>query len=195
MERVEALVLAAGTSSRMGQNKLLLPWDGSSVVGSLVTTLKAVGLAPLVVTGHESEKVTAAVAGARTVFNPNYRDGMGHSIAAGVCALSEADGVLIVLGDMPGLRIDVLKLILSEGARYSGNHIVRPSYENDTEGHPVLFGSEHFPALSVLTGDIGAKAIVDSNRDRLVLLPVGGRYDDIDTEADFRVEKESKGRD
>lgn len=183
---VRAIVTAAGLSTRFGgPNKLLQPWDGSTVVGSVVNTLLGCGLEVVVVTGRDAEAVAEAVSPCRCVFNLEFQEGLGRSIACGVASSAAADGYLVVLGDMPGLRREVVEALISR--LDSTDSIVAPVYsdEPDRPGHPVLFGNAYRGQLEALAGDAGARSIMQTHRDHLVLIPVEGGLPDVDLPEDI----------
>lgn len=185
MRAVSAVVPAAGLSRRMGgPNKLLLPYDGTTVVGAVVQTLLECGLEVVVVTGRDAEEVARSVAPARTVFNPSFASGLGTSIAAGVAQVPEESAILIALGDMPSLRKDVVESLLDRASR---DAIVVPRYQEtpDRPGHPVLFGQSFRAALLQLKGDRGARAVIESNTASVVTLDVPGVFPDVDEPADL----------
>jgi molybdenum cofactor cytidylyltransferase len=169
---ISAIVLAAGRSLRMGQRKLLLDLDGKPLVRWAVE-----GVLPLVsdviaVTGPDAAAVHDALAGlpVRFAVNPRPEDGQGTTIAAGAQALGPAtDGALVVLGDQPWLPSEVVPALL-ETFRTSGAAIVTPVYRG-VQGTPVLFASSIFPELRVLTGDAGAKPVVQRDAVRVVRVP------------------------
>lgn len=181
MLAVSAIVPAAGLSSRFGgPNKLLEPWAEGTIVGAVVRTLLACGLPVIVVTGRDAATVAETVRPAISIYNPTFEEGLGASIACGIRAVSEGDGFLIALGDMPGLREDVVRSLMAEYT--SPYDILAPAYADDPErpGHPVLFGSSHRAALEALRGDEGARSVLRANPDRLRLIHVPGGLDDID---------------
>ncbi len=188
MRAVSAIVMAAGNSSRMGgSNKLLLPWGQGTIIGS---TVKSLGLCLediVVVTGRDADLVGSAVAPFRTVFNEEFSQGLGTSIAAGVAACPHAEGFLIVLGDMPGLAPSVVLALLQTFETVALDAIIAPVYESEPNrpGHPVLFGADHLEALINLTGDQGARSIIKSNPEKVVLIKLPGSLGDIDQPADL----------
>ena len=187
MPGVSAVVPAAGLSSRMeGPNKLLLPWEGGTVVGAVASCLLSCGLDVVVVTGRDAELVAEAVSPARTVFNPDFAEGLGRSISVGVGACAEAEGWMIALGDMPGLDLGVVKLLLSRFASAGSDAIVAPVYSAEPErhGHPVIFGAAYRDELLALSDDSGARPIVARHLDLLVSVVVEGSLGDIDTPGD-----------
>lgn len=165
---ISAIVLAAGRSLRMGQRKLLLDLDGKPLVRWAVD-----GVLPFVddviaVTGPDDASVRDALAGLRLRFavNPRPEEGQGATIAAGAQALGPAaDGALVALGDQPWLPAEVVPALL-EKFRTSGAAIVAPVYRG-VQGTPVLFAASVFPELRALTGDAGAKPVVQRDAARV----------------------------
>lgn len=181
MAVVSAIVPAAGLSTRIGgPNKMLLPYGGLTVVGTVARTLLSCDLDVVVVTGRDASLVSEAVEPVRTVFNERYREGLGTSIACGVAACPPDHGYLIALGDMPELSPEVVRLLVAQAEPQA---ILAPVYaqEPDRPGHPVLFGSSYREALLALHGDEGARSIVQANRAHLRLVKVAGNLPDIDS--------------
>jgi molybdenum cofactor cytidylyltransferase len=135
-----AVVLAAGCSTRMGRPKLVLPWGNTTVIGQVVTTLMQAGVTEIVVvTGGARAEVEAALAGfpVRMVFNARYQeDAMLLSLQVGLRTLkkSQSEGALIILGDQPHLKGEVLQGLL---AAYTARRapLVVPSFQY-RRGHP-----------------------------------------------------------
>jgi molybdenum cofactor cytidylyltransferase len=167
-----------------GQNKLLLPYQGSTVVGTVAQTLRSCGLDVVVVLGRDADRVSTAVIPARTVLNPNYKDGLGSSIAVGAMHVAPGNHVLIALGDMPGIRADVVRSLIAE---VEADTIVIPRYERSLHapGHPVVFGRSYHHELAGLTGDTGARSVIEANRNKVVTLLFSGSLPDIDTPDDI----------
>ena len=105
-------------------------------------------------------------AGARVVECARAEEGMGASLACGVQSAPDADAWLIALADMPWIRPSTIRTLAA--ALAGGADIVAPSY-NGERGHPVGFAQRHYAALSALTGDEGARAIVQVNQTTLRL--------------------------
>ena len=114
--RVAGVVLAAGTSSRMGRNKLFLPLGGTSVLRRAVATAHDAGLDPvLVVLGHESDRALAELAGllCAPVVNAEFARGMNSSVRAGISAVPEdASGAVLMLADMPFVTAAMLRALV-----------------------------------------------------------------------------------
>lgn len=179
MDEVTAIVLAAGQSQRFGgPNKLLLPWGDTTVVGAVVRALAACPVRTLVVLGRDPMEVMEAAIPADHVFNPRFEEGIGTSIAAGAEAATGA--VMVVLGDMPALRPEVVLALLA--AHPGQESIAVPVYADtpDKPGHPVLFGANYRARLMGLRGDEGARSLLGSNSERVVRVLVSGRLDDLD---------------
>lgn len=185
--RVAAVVLAAGTSRRMeGTNKLLATVEGVPIVARVVDAVLGAAVDPVVVVvGHESDQVRAALAGrvVRFVENAAYREGLGASLRAGVEALEEdIDAALVVLGDMPWLRTDhVRKVIDAYDPR--GPHTICVPVHDHKRGHPVLWSSRHFPEMRELGGDVGARGLLERHAGAVLSVPTqdGGILVDVDT--------------
>ncbi|HXX68726.1 MAG TPA: molybdopterin-binding/glycosyltransferase family 2 protein [Polyangiaceae bacterium] len=173
--RIAAIVLAAGTSRRMeGTNKLLATVDGIPIVVRVVDAVLGAGVDPvLVVVGHESDRVRAALAGraVRFVENPAYPEGLGASLRAGVEALEDdIDATLVVLGDMPWLRTDhVRKVIDAYDPR--GLYSICVPVHDQKRGHPVLWSSRHFPEMRELGGDVGARGLLERHAQTVLSVP------------------------
>jgi len=189
--RIAAVVLAAGTSSRMGDaNKLLLEVDGRAMVRRVLDALPTDAVDEVVVvTGHDAPGVAAAVAGRdlRLVHNPDYEMGMGGSLARGVAALGDdIDGVLVMLGDMPHLDAGLVRLVIAAFDPATGGEICLPVWQG-RRGNPVLFGHRFFAELRALKGDIGGKALLSAFDSRVIEVAAGqgGVVEDVDTPEQF----------
>lgn len=162
---VAAVVLAAGTSSRFGDTKLVAPFRGKPLLQhALIAARDACNGPTSLVVGHDQGAIVVAASelNDRTVVNPNYLDGIGTSIAAGVGACSDtADAILIVLADQPLITTDYLRKVI---AAWSGspNEIVASAY-SEVLGPPVLFSRDAFDQLQSLTGDQGAKQLLSNS--------------------------------
>jgi molybdenum cofactor cytidylyltransferase len=158
---VAGVVLAAGSSRRMGRNKLLLDLGGESVVRRAVRAAIEAGLDPvLAVLGHESERVGAELGGlrCRSVLNPDHIRGAGTSVRAGVAEVaSEAAAVVLVLADMPHVTAAMIAALV-ERYRESGAPVVVSRY-GETEAPPTLFDRALFPELLLIEGDRCARQV------------------------------------
>lgn len=187
---VAGILLAAGLSRRMGaRNKLLLspPDDRRPMVRIAAETALAAGLKPLIVVlGHQPEAVREALDGLDACFvrAEDFAAGLGHSLRAGVRALPESCGqALVLLGDMPRLRVETLQAIIRAGRDEEAAAIV-PFYRGK-RGNPVLWRRRCFEDLALLTGDQGARHLIDQAGDAVVRLAVDdpGVLLDVDDES------------
>ncbi|MBE1207512.1 NTP transferase domain-containing protein [Aminobacter carboxidus] len=184
--KVYAILLAAGRSSRMGaKNKLLADFDGVPLVrrmASLVCASKVSGVFGVV--GHMSERVRQALEGVdmELVENPHHADGLASSIKAGFAALpDDADGVLIMLADMPSVSAADIDRLIASFHKHEGRTVVRATH-GGKRGNPVLLPRVLFPEIRKLTGDIGARHVVESGLVDIVNIEIGaGAGIDVDT--------------
>ncbi|MFH2110069.1 MAG: nucleotidyltransferase family protein [Candidatus Bathyarchaeota archaeon] len=150
--KASAIVLAAGKSSRMGSNKLLLPFFGKTV---LETTLDALrGIETVVVTGHRPEEFEEVLSGysVEVVHNPRHEEGMTTSFQAGLRSV-DVDAVFLALGDQVGLDRRMLSAMVQVLVEDEDAVIVSPRY-GDRRGHPVLFRRNLFyEILSLKPGE------------------------------------------
>jgi molybdenum cofactor cytidylyltransferase len=185
--RVAALVLAAGRSTRMGAvNKLIAEIGGKPLVRIAAEQALASQAKPvIVVTGHQREKVEAALADlpVRFVHNPNYAEGLGTSLKAGIAAVPEdVDGAVVCLGDMPHVDAALIDKLIAAFDPERGAFVVVPSIEG-RRGNPVLWSRRFFPDLMQIQGDVGARHLIGGYAEAVVEMPVNGAaaLTDIDT--------------
>jgi molybdenum cofactor cytidylyltransferase len=187
---IVGLLLAAGQSRRFGAQKLVASYAGSTIVRVAAERLLAspVGRV-IVVTGSDALAVRDALATLSVTFvhNQRFADGLSSSLIAGIGALgTDVDAVVVALGDQPGTDPEVVRTLIAR-YRSSGRAIVAPRYEGGVRGNPVLLDRRVFPELMALTGDVGARALIDGDPDRveLVAVPVTPPPD-VDTPEDLR---------
>ncbi|MGB0126510.1 MAG: NTP transferase domain-containing protein, partial [Rhodocyclaceae bacterium] len=162
--RIAAVVLAAGRSVRMGDaNKLLLPVDGAPMVRQVAgAALASRCMQVMVVTGHEAERLEAALDGlpVSVTHNATFAEGMAASLRCGIKALPrDVDGALILLGDMPRIGpADIDRLI----DVFDPDHpaIVVPE-RHGRRGNPVLWPRKYFAPILELRGDTGARGLLE----------------------------------
>ena len=187
--RVAALVLAAGASSRMGRPKQLLDWEGRPLVRAAAEVALAARLDPLRVGGGGAQTAVAdALAGLslRIISNPEYAAGQSTSLRAGIAALGQdADAVVVLLGDQPFVTAAIVQQLVAEW-HASAAMIVAPTYAGQ-RGNPVLFARAVFPELLAVQGDQGARAVLAADRARLRLVAFDDPRPlaDIDTPEDY----------
>ncbi len=198
---VAAVILAAGLSRRLGQPKLLLPFEGRSLIRRTTEQVSAAGEgqweAVVVVLGHEAAKVQQELAGldVRTVFNPRFAMGMSTSLVAGLQAVSpQAEGAMIFLGDQPLVSTEVVRSVLTM-FRKSNRPIIAPVYDG-MRGNPVLFSRSVFSELMTVEGDQGGREVVMRNPNRVepVVFSSGLAPRDVDTWEDYETLQTSVSR-
>ncbi len=185
---IAGIVLAAGLSRRMGQAKVLLALEGRPVVRHVAERLLAAGLAPvIVVAGTEHLAIGAALAGlaVELVVNPHPETGQASSIRVGIGALPPAtQAALIALGDQPFVTREIILVLLAALER-TGKAIIAPRYR-EGRGNPVLFAREVFPELERLSGDQGARSVVERDPSRVALVDLDlPMPQDLDTPEDY----------
>jgi len=167
---MQPILLAAGRSTRFGGNKLLHPLaDGTPLALAAARNLAAALPGALaVVNGTDVELMCLLQdAGLKVSVCPRAQEGMGASLAWGVMQTREADGWLIALADMPFIAAQTLRAVA--GGVREPLAIVAPAH-GGRRGHPVAFGRGHGAALAGLSGDTGARALLQAQQSRLVLL-------------------------
>ena len=188
------ILLAAGKGARFGGAKLLTPLPSASHgvsagtgigVASCLHLLSALPEVVAVVRPGDSMLASQLrAAGARVVECARADEGMGASVACGVAAAAEADGWIVALADMPWIAPATIALVADAIA--AGADIAATTHIG-VRAHPVGFARQHYAALTALTGDEGAKAILTAHRDSLRLIEVvdSGVVRDVDTRADI----------
>lgn len=184
------LVLAAGSSSRMGRPKQLLPYGSSTLLRHATETALATGFGPvLVVLGAGAEQCRGTLDGldVRTVVNAAWAEGMGTSIATGLAELEriapQLDGVLILLHDQPAIPAG--RLVELVAARQAADLIVASRYDGVT-GVPAWFRRELFEELRRLDGRQGARRLIDAHASRMRPFDLPEAALDLDTPDDYQ---------
>lgn len=169
------VVLAAGTSSRMGVNKLLLRRPDRPLLRTVCERVLAAGIEQVVVVlGHEHERVEPLLVdlSVATVLNTDYRNGMATSVAAGVRAAKESSaGYLFALADMPEIRVETYRRLCQAFQGESADAIVLPCHGGQ-RGNPVLFARRYRAELLSLRGDQGARQLFDAYADHVLQVAV-----------------------
>jgi molybdenum cofactor cytidylyltransferase len=188
---IAGLILAAGESSRMGQDKALLPYRGRTFVETIVQALRDAELERLtVVLGHHAEEIRAAanLGGVEVVVNENYPRGQTSSLQAGLrkFASPEVEAVVLSLVDHPGISSETVRAIVAR-FRETQCAVVIPTYHNQ-RGHPVLIAHALFDELLRLAPDTGANAILRRHYSEKGMVEINdpGILLDIDTPEAYR---------
>ncbi|WP_431322343.1 NTP transferase domain-containing protein [Rhizobium sp. YTU87027] len=186
---IVTVLLAAGKASRMGEggpHKLLAEFDGVPLIRrSVMTAIGSRSSSVIVVTGHRKNDIEAALSGlkATTVHNPDYASGMASSLATGfsVEQAREADGILVMLADMPGVSSGDLDALIRAFEQSSGHSIIR-AVSRGKRGNPVIIPKSLFDEVMRLEGDVGARHIIETSGVPVVDIDIGdAAHLDVDT--------------
>jgi molybdenum cofactor cytidylyltransferase len=189
---VAGVVLAAGSSTRMGKNKLLLDLDGEPVVRRAVRRAAAAGLDPIIaVLGHEAELVQRELDGldppCRIVVNPDYERGINSSLKTGIAALpATAVAAVVMLADMPLVTAEMIATLVTR-YRASEAPLVISDYEG-VNAPPMLYDRVLFEELRVMEGEGCGRQVVRRHRTSAVVVawPVAG-LTDLDVPSDYEL--------
>lgn len=172
MSQIVGILLAAGSSRRFGADKRLHPLaDGTPMALVAAGHLAAVCLRTIVVIRPDDTALADlfAAEGLETVVCPKADQGMGHSLASGVAASTDAPGWLVTLADMPYIRPASYRPVLDA---MQGGAVLARTIHRGRPGHPVGFAATCLDKLLALTGDQGGKAILEADPATVVLCPV-----------------------
>ncbi len=185
--RLAAILLAAGRSTRMGgPNKLIAEISGRPLVRIAAEELLASRARPvIVVTGHQRERVAAALKGLDVVLvhNPDYAEGLSTSLKTGVAAVpAGADGAIVCLADMPQVDAGLIERLLGAFDPEKGAFIVMPTTDGK-RGNPIVWSRRFFPELTAIDGDVGARNLIAQYPEAIAEVPVTGKAAlvDVDT--------------
>ena len=181
--KIAGLILAAGGSSRMGdQNKLMMPFQGKPMLNHVVNaSLNSNLTQTFVVVGHQSSEIKNLVQSddIQCVENEQWETGMASSIVAGISQLKQFNGFLILLGDMPLVTPELINEIIVHS---SADKIVIP-IKDGLHGNPVFFGSKFRDELLTLYGDSGAKKVIQNTLSSMIKIKIQSNtiFKDYDT--------------
>lgn len=184
-DTLAVLILAAGTSSRLGEPKQLLKLNGKTLI--LLAVQKALKFSDnvIVVLGAKSQIIKKEIEQLpiKIIINLNYREGMGSSISFGVSQLSTVKKVIIMLCDQPLIPLLHFKKLIEKSTKYDDT-IICSEYKNQY-AVPTIFPYKYFSDLINLKGDIGAKKLLLDYLVKSVILADNVAID-IDTKEDWK---------
>lgn len=170
---VAGLLLAAGGGRRFGMPKALAERDGRRWVDWALDVLREGGCDPLVVVlgaGAPEVRTAAALDGAVVVENPDWAEGMGSSLRAGLAALAgtQAEAAVVLLVDTPGITAAAVRRVAASAAPSA---LALATY-GSRDGHPVLLGRAHWNGVTAgAVGDQGARGYLRANADTVRRIP------------------------
>ncbi len=188
------MLLAAGEGSRFGRPKALVELDGQTLAERGLSMLRAGGADPVLIVTGAAQVELGPEHQVHTVYNAEWRTGMGSSLRAALRALAasvspdagpEVGAVVVALADQPLVGAAAVARLIA--AYRAGASVAVAAYEGQPR-NPVLLAREHWPeVIATATGDQGARAFLRSHPDLVTLVECGdtGRPDDIDTPADL----------
>jgi molybdenum cofactor cytidylyltransferase len=183
------LILAAGSSSRLGRPKQLLKYRRKTLIENAVSTVLSAGISQVyVVLGSDFEMIkdTISYLPVNIIHHENWQEGIGSSIRTGVSFIengNHADAILIMLCDQPKVNSDHLKTLIQCYLKQKRS-IIATGYGQQA-GVPALFDRKIFPSLKELKGDSGAKSIISKNSGNVFAVNFELAGIDIDTPEDL----------
>lgn len=189
--KIGLIILAAGSSSRLGTPKQLISFRGETLLQRIVReSLKSSCHLVLIVSGKNADEISKTLEDidVQVVENQNWEQGMGTSISVGIRKITEIEkhlaGVIICVCDQPFVTAEIINNLIN--AFYDRKCRIVASVYGDTFGVPTLFGKSLFGKLADLEGKIGAKHLIDKFRNKTVFVEFERGAVDIDTAADLK---------
>lgn len=186
MAEIPVLMLAAGSSARMGRPKQLLPWGDSTLIEHQISVLLKTGNPVNVVLGFNSDLIIPVIEkySINIFINHSWNKGMGGSVSTGIVKMKrmfpEADGILITLLDQPMVTASYLEKMKS-AFKPGLKQILVSQSTSGWRGVPALFDKCYFTELAQLSNDEGARKIIKKYADNVIHLDGGEMLEDIDT--------------
>jgi len=184
------VILAAGKSNRLGSPKQLLSFKGKSLLQHAAEAAIGTGLEPvIIITGSRAQLMEKELEHypVQLVYNENWEEGMASSIRCGVAAAQnlkpQADGILFMVCDQPFADTSVLNELIAR-QKETGMPITACVYDEIT-GTPAIYHKRIFPELTELSGDIGARKIINRHENELAVISFSSGKTDIDTSSDY----------
>lgn len=191
-DTIGAIVLAAGQSRRMGVNKLLMPWQGTTIIQHILEQLHAAHIHPIVmVIGKKNNRINSIITenGIFSIANPNFTDGsMLHSVQIGIREIlkSSVHGMLIVLGDQPSIEISKIQQLVQK-FKFSDKKMVVPEYGGH-KGHPWIISTDAAREVLKLDEPETLRTFLKTHQSDIEYMTVSDSsvLSDIDTLGDYK---------
>ena len=187
MQKTAILILAAGSSSRMGTIKQILPFKSTTLLGwSLKVAKQSKANAVFCVLGANKNAIENKIQadGTTIITNTNYKNGLSTSIVTGIQQVEKGfDSALLILADQPNITSSYLNELIKV-SQENPEKIIASNY-NEKVGVPAIFPKIYFNDLKMLKGDSGAKIFILKNISRVIKMPPTNLID-IDTIKDYK---------
>ncbi|WP_413871803.1 nucleotidyltransferase family protein [Albidovulum sp.] len=199
MTELVVLIPAAGASRRMeGADKLLEEIDGEPVLRRTARTAGAAGgtvLVALPETGPylAARRATLTGLGVHLLPVPDAHEGMAASLRAGAREIGPAEGLMVLLPDMPDIGADDIRRLVAAFAEDTTRPVRATTEDGAEAGHPVILPRRLMQELGILTGDRGARIVLEGENVRLVPLPGRRAVTDLDTPEDWAAWRAARG--
>lgn len=185
---MRTILLAAGLSTRMGRQKLLLPFGESTIVETVLENLYKARLIPVcaVFSADLALKIGANHELLETAINPSPEQGQSSSLAIGLTMLPDGEDFCIMLGDLPNASSDGMAALYKRFmARPEGKTVLAPQ-RNGAFGHPMFYSALWKERFAAAEGDMGGKAVLKRHYDEIMTVEADeGHFKDIDTPEDY----------
>lgn len=186
---IGVVILAAGSSSRLGRPKQLVEYHNKTLLQHVIDTITPFHLNPsILVLGANSDQIRKLInpKNVTVLYNENWSEGIASSIRLGVSesmTLNESlDGILFLLSDQPFVASDLIEKLIDK--YLNGNQRITACSYKGNVGVPAIFAKDFFPQLLKLTGDVGAKKIIKQNSESVETITFEHGSFDVDTEED-----------
>ena len=192
MDNIWGIILAAGASTRMKKQKMLLPFNGKTIIETVIEKVEFfLQKNMIVVVGADKEKIKKQIKNirAKIVVNDNYNEGMLSSVVCGLKALPEsADAVLVFLGDQPHIPSEIIEKVIMDWKNTSKGILI-PS-TNGRRGHPLLIGAKYFTEIEKLDPQKGLRKLSEKFKKDVLEVKCNfpGILRDIDTPEEYELE-------
>ncbi len=189
-DKIVAVILAAGYSSRMGEFKPLMKLNGKTVIESAADCFRSAGISEIrIVAGYRAGEIISLLdgKGIQFILNENYQDGMFSSVLSGLKSISDnTSGIFILPGDMPMVKPGTVKVILEE-FRNSGKGIIYPCFSGE-RGHPPFISSAYIKEILSSEKSENLRSVLARFEDDSVNVELADQsvVMDMDTPEDFR---------
>ncbi|HGG0417227.1 molybdenum cofactor cytidylyltransferase [Clostridium botulinum] len=183
---VNAVIMASGYSTRMGKNKLMLPFKGKPIIEHVIDAIKECNFNEIILVGQEKEVLDIAKKkNILTILNTKAYKGQSQSIELGILNTSSSKGYMFFTGDQPLLDSYTINLLLNTFTR-NNDYIIIPKYKNKV-GSPTIFPEKFKNELLDLQGDVGGKTVINNHINEIIFVNLrnGCSLFDIDTPKDY----------